>query len=376
MTPDRNQQPNFKLRQARLVSSMSAADLKLIALNPGPSLVYLTGLHFHLSERPVIALFAPHTPPILVMPELESIKAKSVSFPVQVFLYGEDPATWPGVFHQAVLAAQIGSTKVGVEPTRLRYLELNLLQNAAPEAQFLPAEDVVADLRMHKDDFEIDCMRRAVDIAQKALEATLPFIKPGITEKQIASELTINLFKAGSDTEFPFTPIVSGGPNGANPHATPSERALQSGDLLVIDWGAMYNGYASDLTRTFAIGKIEPEFEKIHEIVLQANTAARMVARPGISAGEVDLAARHVIEKAGYGEFFVHRTGHGLGMEGHEPPYIRSGSNQVLKAGMTFTIEPGIYLPERGGVRIEDDMVIVSDKAESLSTFPRELMQL
>ncbi|HSQ25649.1 MAG TPA: Xaa-Pro peptidase family protein [Anaerolineales bacterium] len=376
MTPDRNQQPNFKLRQARLVSSMSAADLKLIALNPGPSLVYLTGLHFHLSERPVIALFAPHTPPILVMPELESIKAKSVSFPVQVFLYGEDPATWPGVFHQAVLAAQIRSTKVGVEPTRLRYLELNLLQNAAPEAQFLPAEDVVADLRMHKDDFEIDCMRRAVDFAQKALEATLPFIKPGITEKQIASELTINLFKAGSDTEFPFTPIVSGGPNGANPHATPSERALQSGDLLVIDWGAMYNGYASDLTRTFAIGKIEPEFEKIHEIVLQANTAARMVARPGISAGEVDLAARHVIEKAGYGEFFVHRTGHGLGMEGHEPPYIRSGSNQVLKAGMTFTIEPGIYLPERGGVRIEDDMVIVSDKAESLSTFPRELMQL
>lgn len=376
MTPDLNQQPNYKLRQARLVSSMSAADLKLIALNPGPSLVYLTGLHFHLSERPVIALFAPHTPPILVMPELESIKAKSVPFPVQVFLYGEDPATWPGVFHQAVMAAQIERTKVGVEPTRLRYLELNLLQNAAPEAQFLPAEDVVADLRMHKDDFEIDCMRRAVEIAQKALEATLPFIKPGITEKQIASELTINLFKAGSDTEFPFTPIVSGGPNGANPHATPSERALQSGDLLVIDWGAMHNGYASDLTRTFAIGKVEPEFEKIHQIVLQANTAARMVARPGISAGEVDRAARNVIEKAGYGAFFVHRTGHGLGMEGHEPPYIRSGSDQVLKVGMTFTIEPGIYLPERGGVRIEDDMVIVSDKAESLSTFPREIMQL
>ena len=376
MTPDRNQQPNFKLRQARLVSSMSAADLKLIALNPGPSLVYLTGLHFHLSERPVIALFAPHTPPILVMPELESIKAKSVPFPVQVFLYGEDPATWPGVFHQAVMAAQIERTKVGVEPTRLRYLELNLLQNAAPEAQFLPAEEVVADLRMHKDDFEIDCMRRAVEIAQKALEATLPFIKPGITEKQIASELTINLFKAGSDTEFPFTPIVSGGPNGANPHATPSERALESGDLLVIDWGAMFKGYASDLTRTFAIGEVEPEFEKIHEIVLQANTAARMVARPGISAGEVDQAARNVIEKAGYGAFFVHRTGHGLGMEGHEPPYIRSGSDQVLKVGMTFTIEPGIYLPERGGVRIEDDMVIVSDKAESLSTFPREMMQL
>ncbi len=143
----------------------------------------------------------------------------------------------------------------------------------------------------------------------------------------------------------------------------------------MIDWGAMFNGYASDLTRTFAIGQVEPEFARIAEIVLQANTAARQAARPGISASQVDQAARDVIEKAGYGEFFIHRTGHGLGMEAHEPPYIRSGNSQVLDPGMTFTIEPGIYLPERGGVRIEDNMVILSGQAESLSTFPRELIQ-
>lgn len=375
MKKDALRHPGYHLRQARLASSMSAAGTKILALNPGPSLTYLTGLHFHLSERPVIALFAPHTPPVLVIPELESIKAKSLSFPVQVFPYGEEPSTWPDVFRQAAMAAQIDQTTVGVEPTHLRYLELNLLQNAAPQAKFIPAEDVVADLRMRKDDYEVECMRKAVDIAQNALQATIPSIKAGATEKQIASELTIQLFKAGSDPEFPFMPIVSGGPNGANPHASPSDRELKPGDLLVIDWGAMFNGYASDLTRTFAIGQVEPEFARITEIVLQANTAARQAARPGISASQVDQAARDVIEKAGYGEFFIHRTGHGLGMEAHEPPYIRSGNSQVLDPGMTFTIEPGIYLPERGGVRIEDNMVILSGQAESLSTFPRELIQ-
>ncbi len=368
--------PNYPLRQSRLTTSMAAANLKLMALNPGPSLVYLTGLHFHLSERPVMALFAPHTPPVLVMPELEAQKAKSLPFPVQIFLYGEDPATWQAVFRQAALAADMGAAPVGVEPTHLRFLELSLLQGAAADTPFVPAEEVVADLRMRKDDYEIDCMRQAVIIAQKALEATIPSIKAGVSEKQIAAELTINLFKAGSDPEFPFSPIVSGGPNSANPHASPSERVLAPGDLLVIDWGAMFQGYASDLTRTFAIGEIEAEFKQIAEIVLQANTAARKAARPGLTAGEVDQAARKVIEQAGYGKFFIHRTGHGLGMEAHEPPYMRSGNNQVLDLGMTFTIEPGIYLPDRGGVRIEDNMVIVAGQAQSLSDFPRELMQL
>lgn len=376
MTHHLTQEPNYQLRQSRLVSSMSAAKLKLLALNPSPSLTYLTGLHFHLSERPVIALFSPHTPPILVMPELESLKAKSLPFPVQIFLYGEDPNSWLSVFRQAVLATKNDSLDIGVEPTHLRFLEMSLLQGAAPDARFLPADQVVADLRMRKDDYEIDCMRQAVVIAQKALEATIPSIKAGVTEKYVASELTINLFRAGSDPEFPFTPIVSGGPNSANPHASPSERVLTSGDLLVIDWGAMFQGYASDLTRTFAIGEIEPEYKQIAEIVFQANTAARKAARPGLTAGEVDQAAREVIEQAGYGKFFIHRTGHGLGMEAHEPPYMRSGNDLLLDLGMTFTIEPGIYLPDRGGVRIEDDMVIVADQAESLSTFPRELFQL
>ncbi len=238
------------------------------------------------------------------------------------------------------------------------------------------AEDSLAELRMRKDNEELSLMRKAVDIAQRALEKTLPTIQVGMSERQVASELTLQLLRAGSDSQMPFAPIVSGGPNSANPHATPSERPLAVGDLLVIDWGAYYEGYCSDLTRTFAIGEVDPEFKHIAEVVRLANDAGRQAAGPDVPAGQVDSAARAVIDGAGYGVFFTHRTGHGLGMQGHEAPYIRSGNSLRLKPGMTFTVEPGIYLPERNGVRIEDNVVITENGSETLSTLSRELVTL
>jgi Xaa-Pro dipeptidase len=373
-TDSQAQQDNpYALRHARLAAALSNSKANLLALNPGPSLVYLTGLHFHLSERPVIVMFTPHSPPIVILPELESGKTNALPFSVQVFPYGEDPAGWPAVFRQAAVAAKIEKRTVGVEPTRLRFLELQLLQEAAPNAEFISAEEVVASLRMVKDDREIEAMRKAAQIAQRALQATLPFIKIGVTERQIAAELTLQLLRAGSDSEVPFAPIVSGGPNGANPHATPTDRPLQAGDLLVIDWGASYGGYFSDITRTFAIGEVTDEWIRIAHIVAQANAAGRNAIQPGIQASQVDAAARQVIEEAGYGEYFIHRTGHGLGMEGHEPPYIRAGSELTLEPGMTFTVEPGIYIPGRNGVRIEDDVLVTQQGGVSLTGLPRGL---
>jgi Xaa-Pro dipeptidase len=169
---------------------------------------------------------------------------------------------------------------------------------------------------------------------------------------------------------------VAAGPNSANPHAVPGERRLAFGDLLILDWGASVDGYFSDLTRTFSIGQPEEEFARIAQVVLEANTAARAYSAPGVQAGQIDRAAREVIEKAGYGGYFLHRTGHGLGLEGHEEPFIRTDNPAALAPGMTFTIEPGIYLPGRGGVRIEDNLVITEDGAESLSDLPRELAVL
>jgi Xaa-Pro dipeptidase len=352
------------------------ARLDAIALNPGPTLTYLTGLGFHLMERPTVLLAAPGQVPAWVLPELEMEKVKTAPIRLQTFAYGDNPAAWPQAFAQAAQALGLDGKIIGVEPTRMRVLELRYLEAAMPNTQFVSAESILNALRMCKDAAEVEAMRQAVRIAQQALQATLPMIKPGVTERQIASELLIQLLRTGTDPELPFHPIVSGGPHSADPHASPSDRPLQKGDLLVIDWGAAYQGYISDLTRTFAIGEIEPEYQRIYELVRLANQAGRTASRPGIPAGQVDQAAREVIEDSGYGKDFFHRVGHGIGMEAHEPPYMFGENQLILATGMAYTIEPGIYLRGRGGVRIEDNMVITADGAETLSDLPRELITL
>lgn len=364
-------------RQERLVAKLKASNLQALALNPGPSLTYFTGLQFHLMERPVVAIFPARGQPALVIPELESAKTERLPFPAHISTYPEDPRAWSQAFQNAFQAVSLDSqSRIGIEPRRLRVLELRFMENAAPQASFVAADDVLASLRAIKDPHEVAAMQTAVHIAQDALEATLEHFRVGMTEKELAAELSMQLLRHGSESELPFAPIVSAGPNSANPHASPSERRIQTGDLLVIDWGATYQGYVSDLTRTFAIGAVEPELQLIARIVAEANAAGRAAARPDISAGFVDQAARQVIEAAGYGDYFIHRTGHGLGLEGHEEPYIRNDNEEPLLPGMTFTVEPGIYLPGRNGVRIEDNVVITTGGAQTLSDLPRELRVL
>ena len=366
----------FSRRWHSLSNALQDRGLAAMILNPGPSLVYLSGLQFHLSERPITLIFIPGKDPFLVLPKLEHIKTLDLPYQLNTYLYDEEPTSWQAVFAQALQASGVNGKRLGVEPRRLRLLEYGILKKAAPEAEFVNAEESIASLRMQKDGGELTAMRKAAEIAQNALLNTLPMIKVGVTERQIAAELTLQLLRNGSDGEIPFAPIVSGGPNSANPHATPTDRALRDGDLLVIDWGASYQGYYSDITRTFAVGTPNKEELNIGQVVYQANSTARQAVHPGITAHQVDQAARAVIDTAGYGEFFTHRTGHGLGMEGHEEPYIRTGNDLILKQGMTFTIEPGIYLPGRNGVRIEDDVVVTEQGVESLTNLPREVQTL
>jgi Xaa-Pro dipeptidase len=372
-----DQQEIYRNRQTKLATVMKSSGMEMLILNAGPSLLYLTGLNFHLSERPVLLVFAPPEVPIIILPELEAGKVQVLQYPIQTFTYGEDPHSWPVIIKQA-LHKLLSSEKLpaGIEPRRMRALELGLLKEALDARTTTSAEELLATLRMHKDTGELAAMQKATAVAQAALMATLPSIRIGMSEKELAAELVLQILRNGSDPELPFMPIVSAGPNSANPHAVPTQRPLQSGDLLVIDWGASCDGYFSDLTRTFAVGEVETELQTIAEIVHQANSSAQAACRPGVSCGAVDEAARHVIERAGYGQFFTHRTGHGLGMESHEEPYMRAGNPMALAPGMTFTIEPGIYLPGRNGVRIEDNMAITIDGAQCLSDLPRQLLQV
>lgn len=366
----------YSARQYKLATILEDQNLNGLAFNPGASLYYLTGLHFHLSERPIVVLITPHKPAIIVLPEFEASKIVSLPYPIEAFTYIEDTSTWGQAFQQSFKAAEIESGRIGVEPRTMRVLELDFLKGVAPQTQFVPAEEITAELRVIKDEIEIEAMRKAVKIAESALQKTLSHFQFGMTERELASELVLQLLRQGSDPDLPFFPIVASGPNSANPHAHPTDRRIQEGDLLIVDWGASSGGYFSDITRTFAIGAVAPEFARIAEVVLEANAAARMAAKPESSAAEVDHTARSVITDAGYGEYFIHRTGHGLGLESHEHPYIRSDNPQLLKPGMTFTIEPGIYLTGTAGVRIEDDVVVTPDGSKSLVNLPRELIRI
>ncbi len=357
----------------KLYNAMEASKLDSIAINPGPTLSYLTGLSFHISERPVVIFFTPGKDPAIILPDLETPKLARAPFAMQAFPYSELPNEWPKAFENGILAHGIKNKSIGVEPRALRILEYRFIENAAPGASFPDASEALASLRIIKNSDEIAKMRRAVVIAQDALKACLPLIKIGMREKELASELTIQILKNGSSPEIPFSPIVASGPNSANQHASPTDRKLQVGDMLVIDWGAAFEGYTSDLTRTFAVGEVDAECQKIHKIVQEAAEAGRVAGKPGAPCAAVDKAARNIIESYGYGVYFNSRTGHGIGMEGHENPYMRGDNLQILEPGMCYTVEPGIYLTERNGVRIEDDMVVTENGAESMSDMHREL---
>lgn len=360
-------------RLQRLQALLTRAGLDAVALIAGPNLYYLTGLAFHLSERPTVGFFPAHGTPVFVVGKLEESKVTAnAPYPVKVFSYtdAEGPQT---AFRLAAPLVALPQHRLSVETRRMRVMELRLIETAFHQPRIDAAEGLLAELRMAKDAAEIALMREAVHIAEAGLRATLATLRVGQTEREIAAELAVQLLRAGADTELPFSPSVASGPNSALPHAFITDRAIQAGDLLTLDWGVAKNGYCADLTRTFAVGEIDPELKRIYDLVLAANAAARATAKAGLACAEVDAAARKVITEGGYGEYFTHRVGHGLGLELHEDPSMHGNNETSLAPGFTFTIEPGIYLPGRGGVRIEDDVVITAAGCETLSAYPREL---
>jgi Xaa-Pro dipeptidase len=361
-------------RIEKLRAAARADGLDFVAVMPGANMVYLTGLHFHLMERPTLALIpVAGDQPALVLGALEATKPAAgphlIDWRLFPFADGTDPAL---AYQAAAQALGLAGKRIGIETLAMRVMELRLIEAAAPGARIEEADGIFGRLRMIKDADEIAAMRRAVKTSEDALNRTLDSFIVGMTEKQVAAELLVNMLKGGAE-RLPFEPIVVAGPNSALPHALPGDRPVQRGDLLLFDFGVTVDGYASDITRTFAVGEVDDELKAIYDLVLKANGAGRAAAGPGVSGQAIDRAARKVIVDGGYGEHFRHRTGHGLGMDGHEAPYVVEGSTKPFDPGNVVTIEPGIYLEGKGGVRIEDDVVITENGAESLTTFPREL---
>ena len=353
-------------RITQLINLAKEEELDAVALVPGPNLFYQTGLSFHLSERPTLGLFPINHPPALILPALEA--GKEADFTLYPYT---DKEGYEMAFQQALTELQLEQARIGVETKRMRLLEARILAQHVPQAQLIPADQILASQRMRKEAEELANMRRAVEVAENAFRSWLAQLQIGMTEREATARLIAALLTGGADG-LAFNPIVASGPNGALPHAVAGDRTFQKGDWIIVDWGAKVAGYNSDITRMVCCGSPSGELVEIHQLVCRANAAGRAAVRPGTTAGQVDAATRAIIEAAGYGPAFMHRTGHGLGLEAHESPYIMANAETKLLAGMTFTIEPGVYLPNLGGIRIEDDVAVSAEGAETLTTLPRQ----
>jgi Xaa-Pro dipeptidase len=362
-------------RLQKLTQKILDHGLDGMALMPGPNMLYISGIHAHISERPILLFIPADDDPAIIIPSLEAAKARAVGIPdSRIFAWSDDEG-YTRAFQQASAQLELGDYLLGIEELHMRVLEYEMLQRYAPGLNMTHAESVIGELRSVKDNDEVAAMRRATAVAEAALEELLPRIKVGMTEKQIAALLMQELVNAGAHS-FSFNPIIAGGPNSALPHATPTDRPIRNGEFLLIDWGAVIDDYPSDITRTFQVGDLDPELERVYDAVRRANEAGKAAARPGVTGEQVDRAARKVIADAGYGEQFIHRTGHGLGLEVHETPNMVEGNSTPLIPGNVFTVEPGIYLPGRGGVRIEDNIVVTADGSLCLTNISRELIRV
>jgi Xaa-Pro aminopeptidase len=354
-----------RIRRAR--EEAAGRELDALVVSPSPDLAYLTGYDPMPLERPTLLVLRPDRDPALLVPELERALAAASPLGEHLELVpwrdGSDP-------YEAAASLLAGAARIAVAD-RLWATHLLGLQEALPGAAFSPASPVLGRLRAVKDALELEVLRRAGSAADETFRevVTMPF--QGRSEEDVARDLADLLVRNGH-ARADFT-IVASGPNAASPHHEPGGRTILPQDAVVMDFGGELAGYFSDTTRTVVVAHPPDGFEQAYAIVREAQAAAVDAVRPGVEAQEIDRAARAIIDAAGYGERFIHRTGHGIGREVHEPPYLVEGDATVLEPGVTFSVEPGIYLEGRFGIRIEDIVAVTSGGVERLNRSTRDL---
>jgi len=341
-------------RRTRAAAKLRERGLSALAVSPGADLFYLAGYQIFSSERLTCLVLDRDGKATIVCPELEAPRAAVAAPDIARATWGETDDPY------AVVAGLIrGSGDVAVGDQMWAAFVLKL-QAALPDRTFSIASVVMRELRMRKDAAELEALRLVSESADRAYARILGRPFAGRTEREIGADLA-ELLRAEGHDEVGFT-IVASGANGASPHHETGDRRIAEGDTVVLDFGGAMRGYRSDITRTVHVGKtVSREEQKVHDVVRRSQEAGYAAARKDASAESVDAASRRVIDDAGYGEFFIHRTGHGIGLDGHEHPYLVRGNRERLEPGMAFSIEPGIYLPGRFGVRIEDVAVIDAD---------------
>ncbi|MFB9736186.1 aminopeptidase P family protein [Streptomyces thermocoprophilus] len=360
---------DYRARMERAVRTAADAGLAGLLVAPGPDLVWLTGYApIAVTERLTLLVLTPDHDPVLVVPALEApdaVKAAgATALTLRDWTDGKDP-------YAATAALLDPHGRYGVSDTTWA-LHLLALQRALPDGGWASLTDALPMLRAVKDAAELELLAAAGAAADRAFEDIRTMRFAGRRETDVGADLA-DLLRGHGHSQVDFT-IVGSGPNGADPHHEVGDRVIEHGDMVVLDFGGLKDGYGSDTTRTVHVGEPADEERRVHDIVREAQQAGFAAVRPGAACQDVDRAARAVITDAGYGEYFIHRTGHGIGVTTHEPPYMIEGEEQPLVPGMCFSVEPGIYLPGRFGVRIEDIVTVTDDGGRRLNNTTRELV--
>jgi Xaa-Pro aminopeptidase len=349
-----SERASFAARRTRAAAKLRERDLGALLLSPGPDLFYLAGYQIFGSERVTCLVLDQDGSATIVCPEFEAPRVAAAAPDLDRATWGETDDPYAII---ASLVPSSGSVAVADQMWAAFVLKL---QSALRGRTFTVASLVTRELRARKDAAEVEALRLVSASADRAYARILDRPFAGRTEGEIASDLA-ELLRAEGHDEVGFT-IVGSGANGASPHHDSGDRRIAQGDTIVLDFGGAMDGYRSDITRTVHVGRnAGAEEQRVHDVVRRAQEAGYEAACKAASAESVDAASRRVIDDAGYGAFFIHRTGHGIGIEGHEHPYLVRGNHEVLEPGMAFSIEPGLYLPGRFGVRIEDIVVIDAD---------------
>jgi Xaa-Pro aminopeptidase len=351
----------------RLQELLGGADIDCAAVGPTTTMRYLLGHAPHADERLCLLLVSP-TQAQLVVPQL-SAEDLAAHTGLQMLTWTDDQGPAKALGGSLLRGRRAGS--LAVDGSMRADFLLPLLGMLAPR-RVLSLDPLLEPLRILKTAEEIDALARAAAQADMAMQAATEACRPGATEAEVAWAAEAS-FRSGGAERVEFT-LVAAGANAALPHHASGDKALARGEGVILDIGASLGGFKSDITRVVTLGEPPPELLRVYEIVRRANETAAGVIRPGVSAGEVDAAARKVIEEAGYGEYFIHRTGHGIGLDIHEPPWIRAGEQTRLETGMVFSVEPGVYLPGRLGVRLEDIVVVEADGVQVLTGTGHELI--
>ncbi|WP_085993270.1 M24 family metallopeptidase [Oceanobacillus senegalensis] len=359
-------------RLETLTAWLNEKDIEVAFLNSTENVYYLSNFHTDPHERLMGIFVFKQSQPLFVLPAMEVNQLKDAGWQYEIIGYSDHENPWDLIQTSIESRKLAKANAVSFEKEVLTFGRSEAILRLFPEANVVSVEDKLNEMRVVKDESEIAVIKRATEMADYGVQVGINALKEGITEMEVLAKIEYELKKKGI-REMSFSTMVLFGEKSGDPHGNPGNRKLKAGDMVLFDLGVVLDGYCSDITRTVAYKSVTEKQKGIYNTVLKAELAALEASKPGARIGDLDTVARDIIIEAGYGDYFPHRIGHGLGINVHEFPSMSHLNDGILKEGMIYTIEPGIYLPGIGGVRIEDDVLITKDGFETLTKFPKEL---